>query len=187
VPRLDIGGAAPEDSGSDPHEDRFFVRHLIWTHLDERHELGVLLIADRPMFRRVCSALAPLLSSALGGASKEAAAVPEAIAGILGEANPPIGRAAVLVAWDGQVYIGRADGCTLYHYHAGQLSAIPAEKPSPLTIAPGDWIAATCEQSSAKTDSKIIQEDMARASCTSQLAQAWAERGGAVVVVLRAI
>lgn len=183
VPRLDIGGAAPQGLGRDPGEYHFFVHHLIWTHLDERNELGVLMIAGSPMLRSLCAAFAPLLSGAVGGASKEAADVPKVVAGAPGEAD----RAAVLVAWDGQVHIGRANGCRLYHYHGGQLSAIPAEKPSPLPIVPGDWIAATSAGSLAEMDTKTIQEGMAKAHSAAPLAQAWAERSGAVVVVLRAV
>jgi hypothetical protein len=162
------------------------VRHLIWTHLDERHELGVLMIVGSPVVRTACAALALLLSRALGGASKEAAGVPEAIAGVLGGADLPPGRAAVVVAWDGQVYVGRAGGCTLYHYRGGQMSAIAAEKPSQFVLAPGDWIAATSAGATAPMDTKTIQEEMARASSSAPLAQAWARRNGAVVVALRA-
>jgi hypothetical protein len=159
------------------------VHHLIWTHLEERNELGVLVIGGSPLMHTLFAALAPLWRNALGGTSKVAAGVPEAIAGVRGEAD----RAAVLVAWDSHVYIGRASGCTLYHYHGGQLYAIPDEKPPPLAIAPGNWIAATCGESSVKMDLKTVQGDMAKAYSAAQLAQAWAERGGAVVVALKAI
>ncbi len=183
VPRLDIGAAASDGSFQ---TDCFLVRHLAWTQLEERHELGVLVIAASPMVRTVCAALSPLLRNALGGTNKEAAGVPEVIAGVL-ETNQPVGNAAVVVAWDGQVYIGRGCGCFLFHYHGGQLSEIPAERPSQRSIVSDDWIVATSEGSPAKMDPNSIQEDMTKLPCAGRLAQQWAERSGAVVVALRAV
>jgi hypothetical protein len=164
--------------------DSFLVRHLVWTHLDERHELGVLLIADPAVIGTACAGLTPLLSKALGGMSKDAAGVPEALAGLLREGNRPIG---VIVVWDGQVYTGAAGGCRLYHYHRGQLTVISAEKASQRTLALGDWLAVLSPRPPGSPEARTLQEEMDRMSSAAQLTWQWAEHHGTVIVAVRAI
>jgi protein phosphatase len=152
--RLEIGAATSPGRVRDRNEDSFLVQHLVWSNLDDRRELAALVLADGMggaaagdrasglVIRSAGAALAPLVSSALGGAMRDAAAVPDVIAAALREANRAVWSAArenaqckgmgatgvVVVIWDGQVSIGHVGDCRVYHQRAGQLAQITRDQ-----------------------------------------------------------
>ncbi len=165
--RLDIGVAV--SPGGACQEDSFLVHHLVCCNLEERHELAVLGIAGGRI-DTMNAALTPLLNSFLGGPSKDAARVSEAIAACKGiDAT-----AAVVVVWDGQVHIGQVGECRVSHQCAGQLVQITRD---PLKLAAGDWLMVASASLHTHMDTAALQDEIAKAtSSADQLAQQLAER-----------
>jgi hypothetical protein len=184
----------------DGKEVNFLVRSLVWNQLDERHEIGVLAIADGTVILTACSSLSPLLRTALGGAGKDDAGMPEAIGGALRQAARNSGNAVLALAWDEQLYAVRAGGCKLFHHHGERLIPMTPEKASRLdaevyrlTIAPGDWFVLTAAGPRGQPNEQSIQEEIAKAPPSAgQLARQLIERAerlggdsGAIAVALR--
>ena len=167
--RLDLGVATSPGDEHTRQEDSFLVHHLVCCNLDDRHELAVLVVADGRS-DTIKAALMPLLSSFLGGASKDAARVSEAIAACKG-----IGAtAAVVVVWDGQAQIGQVGECRVYHQCAGQLVQVMRD---PMKLAVGDWLVVACARPHAHLNPSTLQETIAKASpFADQLARQLVER-----------
>jgi hypothetical protein len=167
--RLDVGGASPGQV-CQRKEDSFLVQQLSWCNLDELHELAVLVIGNGK--GSAAAALAPLLSKVLNGTARDAIAVSDAIAAALRDAN------AVVVIWDGQVHIGPAGDCRVYHQRAGRLVQVTHQ----LKLAVGDWLLVACEG----LDAAALQAEIAKPSSSAvQRAQQLVERSGQTVIVVR--
>ncbi len=152
--RLDIGAATSPGRVRERNEDSFLVQHLMWSNLDEAHELAVLVVADGMggaaagdrasglVIRTAGAVLAPMLSNVLSGTFADVAGAAAAVAAALREANRAVwnaaqqdaGRkgmgatAAVAVVWDGQVHIGHVGDCRVYQQRAGRLTQITRDQ-----------------------------------------------------------
>jgi protein phosphatase len=155
-PRLDIGSATSVGRVRRRNEDSFLVQHLVFSTLDECHEIALLVVADGMggqnagdrasgiVIRSVGSALAPLLGGALSGqfASATPDALTQTIEFALQEANRAVYRAAqrepafkgmgatvaVALIWDGRVLVGHVGDCRTYHLHGDQLECVTRDQ-----------------------------------------------------------
>jgi protein phosphatase len=156
VQRLDIGSATSSGRIRDRNEDSFLVQHLVWSNLDERHEIALLALADGMggyeaghrasgmVIRTVGSVLTPLLGAALSGLNTSTAlsksaetidrALREANAAILGQAKSDPGckgmgaTAEVVLIWDGRAQIGHVGDCRVYHHRDGRLTQVTRDQ-----------------------------------------------------------
>jgi serine/threonine protein phosphatase PrpC len=154
--RLEIGAATSAGRVRPQNEDSFLVQHLVWSNLDDRQELAVLVVADGMggaaagdrasglTIRTVAATLAPLVNGALNGSYKDAGAAKaaEAVAAALRTANRTVyqmaqvdpaykgmgATAAVVLAWNGQIVIGHAGDCRVYHQRGGKLTQVTRDQ-----------------------------------------------------------
>ncbi len=155
-PRLEVGTATSAGRARTRNEDSFLVQHLVWSNLDERHELALLLVADGlggheagdrasgMVIRAVGAAMAPLLGGALSGQFKnpEPAALAEAVDYALQEANRAVFRKAeadpackgmgatvgLALVWDGRATLVHVGDCRAYHQRAGRLAQVTRDQ-----------------------------------------------------------
>lgn len=155
-PRLDIGSATSTGRVRNRNEDSFLVQHLVFSTLDDCHEVALLVVADGMgghdagdrasgiVIRSVGSALAPLLGGALSGQFTQATpdALTETIDFALREANRAVYRTAqreaalrgmgatvaVALIWDGRVLIGHVGDCRVYHLHGEQMRCVTRDQ-----------------------------------------------------------
>src|SRR5204863_8891147 len=103
--RLEIGSATSKGLVRERNEDSLLVQHLVWSNLDERHELALVVVADGMggysggerasglVVRALGAALAPLLASALAGQGPPAMPL-DALDAALRDANQAVYREA---------------------------------------------------------------------------------------------
>jgi protein phosphatase len=155
-PRLDIGSATSPGRQRERNEDSFVVQHLVWSNLDERHELALLVVADGMggheagdrasgiLVRAVARAMAPLLAGALDGKFKDAGAaeLADTLDFGLQEANRTVFRkskgdpackgmgatAVAMLVWDDRVLISHVGDCRVYHQRAGRLTQVTRDQ-----------------------------------------------------------
>jgi protein phosphatase len=154
--RLDIGSASSRGRVRERNEDSLFVQQLTWIAQDQSHEIALIVVADgmgghpagdqasRLVIRTMGSVLAPLLTGALNGQFKDAAAptLAETIDYAIQEANRAVYRkgkadpackgmgatAAVVLAWDGQALIGHVGDCRVYHQSGNRLTQVTRDQ-----------------------------------------------------------
>ncbi len=155
-PRLDIGSATSTGRVRSRNEDSFLVQHLVWSTLDECHEVALLVVADGMggheaghrasgiVIRAIGSALAPLLGGVLSGQFAEATSktLAETIVAAMREANRAVYRAAnsepgckgmgatvtVALIWNGRVLLGHVGDCRTYHLHGKTLTRVTRDQ-----------------------------------------------------------
>jgi predicted Zn finger-like uncharacterized protein len=170
--RLDLGAAAAPGCLSPRDEEPFLVQHLVYSNLDERHELALLAIADGAVMRTVTAALTPLLSSVLSGASKDVEAFTASCKNLSATAT-------VIVVWDGQVHLGCLGNGRLSHQRAGQRIEVTRD---PMKLAAGDWLFVTGDALSVSA----LQGEIAKASSSAaDLSQRLVEGAGGTVIAVR--
>lgn len=154
--RLDIGSATDKGCVRAKNEDCFLVQHLTWSDLDICHETALVVVTDgvggqaggdqaaRLVIRTVGSAMANVLSSALGGKFQDTslAGLAKAIDSAIKSANQAVFQkgqtepalkgmgatvAAVLV-WDGHILVGHVGDCRLYHHRDGKLTQVTKDQ-----------------------------------------------------------
>lgn len=167
VGRLDIAAGTLAKSRTDSNrERRFFVQHLMWSNSDQRHELAMLAIARSLAIPSICTALAPLLGSAVCGTGGGSTSILEILATALKKAN---GAAAVVVVWDGRAYVGQFGECRVQHHRGGRSLPIAGE----IHLAVGDWL--------ILSGVEVATQPLTRSA--AEMAQRLAERAGDPVLV----
>jgi protein phosphatase len=154
--RLDIGSATSPGRVRKRNEDSFLVHHVCWSNLDQRREIGLVIVADGlggheagdqasgMAIRQIGAGLAALIHGALTGQvlNPPPDQLAEAIAWSIKEANRAIHRrgqtesacrgmgatAAVVAVWDGQVKVGHVGDCRVYHYRADHLNQVTRDQ-----------------------------------------------------------
>jgi predicted Zn finger-like uncharacterized protein len=170
--RLELGAGAAPGCLSPRDEEPFLVQHLVYSNLDERHELALLAIADGAAMRTVSAALTPLLNSVLSGASKDAEA-------LVASCKNLSATATVVVVWDGQVHLVRLGNGRLSHQRAGQRIEVTRD---PMKLAAGDWLFVTGDALSVSA----LQGEIAKASSSAaDLSQRLVEGAGGTVIAVR--
>jgi hypothetical protein len=172
--RLDIGTAYSACRA----EDDFFTQHLVYCHLDERHELAVLMIAGSQ--KSDAGAVAPVLGSFLTGAKPAAKGAAESIAAACKNRRTPT---AIVVVWDGQAAISGVGECPFFHQSGGQLTRI---RHVHVNLMAGDWLVLVAGDSQPLLDESALQREIAAASpSASALAQQLVLGGCKTVLVVR--
>jgi predicted Zn finger-like uncharacterized protein len=172
--RLDIGTACSAGRA----KDDFFTQHLVYGHLDERHEFALLMFVGAQEFD--AGTVAPLLESFLTGANPDVTSVAENIAATCKNQSTP---AAIAVIWDGQVAIGGSRKCTFYHQSGGRLTGLRQDQ---LNLMAGDWLALVGGDSQPPLDESALQREIANVSLTAlTLAEQLVQGGNRTVLVVR--
>jgi serine/threonine protein phosphatase PrpC len=154
--RLDLGSSTSTGRVRKRNEDSLLAQHLVWSNLDERREVALLVVADGMgghaagdrasglTVRLLAGALAPVLASALATPFKDAAALnlPATLATALQETNRGVLQqsksdpackgmgctAAAVLIWDGLAVIGHIGDCRVYHQQAGRLTQVTRDQ-----------------------------------------------------------
>jgi protein phosphatase len=153
--RLEIGSATSKGRVRERNEDSLLVQHLVWTNLDDRHELALLVVADGMggysggelasglVVRTVGVVLTPLLASAMSGQMGGPAALSsDTLDFALREANTIVynqaqtdpayrgmgATAAAALIWNAQVLISHVGDARVYHHHAGKLLQVTRDQ-----------------------------------------------------------
>jgi len=173
--RLDIGAASSPGRA----EDDFFAQHLIYCHLDERHELAVLAISGDRRFD-AATTLGPLLSNFLTGAKPDAAGVAESIAAACKNQSAP---AAIAVIWEGKVSIGSVGEKPIYYQSVGRLTRLQRD---PVKLTAGDWLVLTGGDSQSPPDESALQREIAAVSpSATALAERLVQGGSRTILAAR--
>jgi serine/threonine protein phosphatase PrpC len=148
--RLDIGAATSPGRVRERNEDSHLIQHLVWSNLDQRHELALLVVADGMggheagdlasgmVVRAVGKSLAPLftfwpdadtdppvvLQQALQQANQEVLQLSQEDVSYEGMGA----TAEVVFLRDGQAWIGHVGDCRVYHHRAGQLQQVTQDQ-----------------------------------------------------------
>ncbi len=153
--RLETGSATSPGRARERNEDSLLVQHLVWTNLDDRQELALLVVADgmggysagerasELVVRTVGAALAPVLAGALSGEIKGLAAVPpDVLDDALRDANRVVyeqarvdpacqgmgATVAAVLIWNGQLLVSHVGDARVYHQHDGELAQVTRDQ-----------------------------------------------------------
>ncbi|MBY0528064.1 MAG: protein phosphatase 2C domain-containing protein [Gemmataceae bacterium] len=154
--RLEVGAATHPGRVRARNEDSFLIQSLSWCNLDLRRDIGLFVVADGVggseagdqasglVIRVIGNTLAPLLTGVLTGqqSSVSPAQLVQAIDGAVHSANRVVfqrsqtsptlrgmaATAAVVLFWDGLVYISHVGDCRVYHYRAGQIAQVTKDQ-----------------------------------------------------------
>jgi hypothetical protein len=177
--RLDLGSASSAGRVGGGVETGFFSQHLVFYHLDERHELAVLVLVGTQRFGAAV-ALAPLLSNFIAGAKPDPESVAGSIAAACKTLNAP---AAIAIIWDGQVSNGGVGDCPIFHQSGGRLARLRGET---VRLTGGDWLVLVGNGSHAPLDEIALQREIAGASpSAAALAERLVQPGDSTILAVR--
>ncbi|MBI3411875.1 MAG: protein phosphatase 2C domain-containing protein [Planctomycetes bacterium] len=154
--RLDVAGISSIGRERGRNEDSFLVQHLMWSDLNQNHQLALVIVADgmgghaggdqaaRLALRTIGAILAPLLTNALSAQQSKVtrAGLTNSIDAAIKEANRVVQQAAaaerrfkgmgataaVVVIWNGRVVIGHVGDCRVYHFHAAKVKQLTRDQ-----------------------------------------------------------
>jgi serine/threonine protein phosphatase PrpC len=154
-PRLVIGSATTRGRVRDHNEDSVLVQQCTWSHLAERHDVALIVVADGMgghaagerasalVIRAVSAVVTPLLTAAVN--DNRAAATQDLDAALdrgLVEANRLVretakdnaalkgmgSTAVALLIWDGRASIHLVGDCRVYHWRQGILTQVTRDQ-----------------------------------------------------------
>jgi protein phosphatase len=153
--QLEIGTATNPGRVRKRNEDSFLVQLLSWCNLDQRHDLGAIIVADGlggheagdqasgMAIQLIAAGLSGILTNAiLGQTAGPPPTLPNSIVHAIKEANKAVhlrgknepackgmaSTAAVVVIWDGQVKIGHVGDCRVYHSRGDQFTQVTKDQ-----------------------------------------------------------
>jgi serine/threonine protein phosphatase PrpC len=152
--RLVVGSATTRGRVRDRNEDSLLVQQCMWSNLDQRHDVALIVVADGMgghqagdrasglVIRAVGNVLTPLVTAALNGPAPAPAVLAETLDHGLQEANRVVVEAAkdnaaykgmgstavAVLVWDGRAFISLVGDCRVYHGHGGQLTQVTRDQ-----------------------------------------------------------